>query len=120
MLPKSKTLFHTYLTIAILGLILVAYYNMLYFAGSPDIYFTTYIKTLLVNHATTALTLDIYICALVFSIWVFNDAKSLKIKWPFLYIVLCFGVSLAFAFPLYLAMRERSLEKNNCAVDAPI
>lgn len=112
-MSKSKTLFYTYMAIAIIGLAFVSYYNFLYFSGSTDIYFTTYLKTLLVNHATTALTLDIYVCALVFSIWVWNDSRSLNLKWPFLYIALCFGVGLAFALPLYLAMRERALYKMN-------
>lgn len=60
------------------------------------------------NSLTAAITIDVYLSALVFSVWVVSDAKRHRIKraWP--YVVLCFCVGLAISFPLYLANRERA------------
>ena len=112
-MSKLKLLIPIYLSLSILGLVITWYYNFQYFAASENIYFSTYLETLLVNPATTAVTIDIYIVALVFSIWVFSESKRVNMKWPFLYVVLSFGVGLAFAFPLFLAMRERIISRLN-------
>ena len=64
----------------------------------------------LANALTTAITLDVYLSALVFAVWVATERASARVAKPWLYIALCFGVGLAIALPLYLARREHMLQ----------
>ncbi|HEY9095405.1 MAG TPA: DUF2834 domain-containing protein [Hydrogenophaga sp.] len=56
------------------------------------------------NALTGAITLDVYLAALAFSVWVLCERRLPR---PWLYVLMCFGVGLAFALPLYLARRQR-------------
>ncbi len=100
-----------YFVLAAFGLVATWVFNIQYFIASGDISFTTYLRTLLVNPATTAVTIDIYACALVFSIWVFREAKRLEMKLPSAYVLLSFGLGLGFALPLFLGFREIALAR---------
>lgn len=111
-MTKHKLLFYVYLILSVLGLLGTWYFNFQYFVASDSSYFIPYLKTLLVNTATTAVTIDIYFSAAVFSVWVFQDSKVIKVKWPYIYLILCFSLGLAFAFPLFLAFRERAIMLN--------
>lgn len=55
---------------------------------------------------TTAITLDVYLAAVAFSAWVLGEAR---VRWPWL-VVVCFGVGLSFALPLYLLLRRRRVD----------
>jgi len=104
----DKPLPFIYFTFAAVGLCVTWYYNILYFAGGGSIAPTQFFGTAFANNLTTAITFDIYISAIVFSIWVLVDAKTNRLKWPVMYIVLCFGIGLAVALPLFLGVRELS------------
>lgn len=80
-----------------------------YFVGSGNIEFGPHLQSATVNPAATAITVDIYFSVLVFSPWAFRESKRIGVKWPAAYAVLSFGVGLAFAFPLFLAFRERAI-----------
>lgn len=108
-IPKSRTLVTVYLLLSVIGLIATWYYNLQYFVGSGNIEFGPYLQSATINPAATAITVDIYFSVLVFSIWAFRESKRIGMKWPAAYVVLCFGVGLAFAFPLFLAFRERAI-----------
>ncbi len=112
-MSKSKILIATYFLLSVLGLVATWYYNFQYFAASDSINFVPYLKTLLVNPATTAVTIDIYFAALVFSVWAVQESKRVGMRWPVIYIVLCFGVGIAFAFPLFLAIREKIISQTD-------
>jgi hypothetical protein len=112
-MSKSKLLIAVYFFLSILGLIATWYYNIQYFIGSDSIEFIPYLQSATVNPATTAITIDIYFSALVFSIWAFLESKRVGVKWPMVYVLLCFGVGLAFALPLFLAFREREIARSN-------
>lgn len=106
---KSATWRNLYFCLAVFGLVATWFYNLQYFAGASTYAFTPYLQSALVNAVTTAITIDIYICALVFSIWAWRESNRIGMSNSWLYIVLAFGVGLAFAFPLFLAFRETHL-----------
>ncbi len=111
-MTNTKLFSTIYFALAILGLVATWVFNLQYFIASQDIAFSTYLRTLLVNPATTAVTIDIYVCAVVFSIWVFREAKRVGMKWPFAYVLLSFGIGLGFALPLFLGFREGAIAKS--------
>lgn len=106
---KKNKLKWFYFLMSVVGLILPWIFNLEYFANSENIHFLPYLNTLTVNPATTGLTIDVYLAALVFSVWLVKESHELRIKNSFLYIIACFGLGIAFAFPLFLAVRESKI-----------
>ncbi len=64
---------------------------------------TQFFQHATVNAVSTAITLDVYLAALGFSLWV---AWERRVRRPWAYMVLCFGVGLSVALPLYLLRRR--------------
>lgn len=107
---KNKShLRHFYQALALLGFAATWYYNLQYLGGGGGLGPNEFFGAAFANPLTTAITLDVYISALVFSVWVMSDAKRTAVKWPWLYVVLCFCIGLAVSFPLYLAAREKAM-----------
>src|SRR5262249_9335716 len=65
---------------------------------------------LLANHATTSLTVDIFLYGVAGSLFMVFEARRLGIRWVFAYIVLAYVVAVSVTFPLFLAAREARLE----------
>ena len=100
-----KSLPALYFVLAAVGLIATWYYNILYFSEGGGIAPGQFFGAAFANNLTTAITIDIYLSALVFSVWVWFESKAKSLKWPLLYIAVCFGVGLAVALPLFLGVR---------------
>ncbi len=100
-----------YLILAIIGLIATWTFNILYINNGG----TFAPADVLVNNLTISFTVDLLYVALIFCVWVFPESKRWGIRWPILYIILTFGVALAFSFPLFLAVRAQAIEKKNLA-----
>jgi Terpene cyclase DEP1 len=111
-MTKSNLFASLYFVLALIGLVTTWFFNIQYFVASGNPAFSAYLATLLVNPATTAVTIDIYVCAIVFSFWVFRESKRVQVKWPIAYVLLSFGIGLGFALPLYFGFRELALARN--------
>lgn len=98
-----------YYFLALIGLIATWLFNGQYFLGGGGLSPNEFFGAAFANPLTTAITLDVYLSALVFSIWVIRDSRIASVKRAWLYVLLCFGVGLAIAFPLYLARREKGV-----------
>ena len=98
-----------YFILAVLGFSATWYYNILYFTEGGSVAPSVFFGTAFANNLTTAITIDIYFSAIAFSVWAWFEAKAKSLKWPILYIVVCFGIGLAVALPLFLGVREITL-----------
>jgi drug/metabolite transporter (DMT)-like permease len=56
-----------------------------------------------VNPVTTAITLDVYLAAASFAVWVLHERR---VRRPWLWALGCVMVGLAAVLPLYLALRR--------------
>lgn len=101
-----------YHALAAVGLMATWYYNGLYILGGGGLGPAEFFGTAFANALTTAITIDVYCSALVFSVWVVTDAKRMGLRRSWLYVVVCFCIGLAVALPLYLAQRERLIASN--------
>jgi hypothetical protein len=108
-MKKKSSLAVLYYALALAGFLATWYYNSQYIFHGGGLGPSKFFGAAFANFLTTAITIDVYLAALVFSVWVLSDSKRISLKWPWLYIVLCFGVGLAISFPLYLASREKAL-----------
>jgi Terpene cyclase DEP1 len=95
--------------LAAVGLVAPWIFNAQYFLSGGSVLPGAFFGAAFANSLTTAITLDVYIAAIVFSVWVFVESKRVRVARSWLYVVLTFFVGLSFALPLYLGMRERAL-----------
>ncbi|UUX94229.1 DUF2834 domain-containing protein [Aquabacterium sp. J223] len=102
-----KLLERAYFILAIVGLLFTWYFNIQFFLGGGNVAPSSFFSSAFANPLTTAITLDVYCSALVFSVWAIADQKESFAPRPWIYVLLCFAVGLAFAFPLYLGRRRQ-------------
>jgi Terpene cyclase DEP1 len=108
-MSKKSSLTVLYYALALVGFLATWYYNGQYILHGGGLGTSQFFGAAFANSLTTAITIDVYLAALVFSVWVISDSKRISQKWPWLYVVLCLCVGLAVSFPLYLANRENIL-----------
>jgi len=101
-----------YLILAILGVIVPWYYNLQFLGAHDNAGFIEFFEAVFNSSAAGAsLTIDITIVYVVFVIWCVIEGRKLSMKHIWFYIVWGMFIALASAFPLFLLMRERQLNK---------
>ncbi|WP_307794849.1 DUF2834 domain-containing protein [Leifsonia sp. TF02-11] len=68
--------------------------------------------------AVTSLTIDVLVAAVAAIVFMVVESRRIGMRRVWVYIVLIPLLALAFAFPLYLAMRERHLSRRGGAGEA--
>lgn len=81
--------------------------------------FRKFWPALFANRATTSITLDIFLLTLVCVIWMVLEARRLRIRGVWLYVVFAILVAISVTFPLFLAARERRLAAVEAASTEP-
>lgn len=99
-MDKKSNLANLYYALAIVGFLATWYYNGQYILNGGGLGPKDFFGTAFANLLTTAISIDVYLAALVFCVWVISDSKRTCVKWPWLYVVLSFGVGLAMPLPL--------------------
>lgn len=96
-----------YYTMAGIGLVATWYFNIRFFLDGGSIAPGPFFDSAFANALTAAITVDVYWAALAFSVWTVLERRHPGAPSPWPYIALCFGLGLAFAFPLYLGRRSQ-------------
>ena len=101
-----------YVAIAVLALVATWRQNIWFilegqrgFAGGM----TDFWPALLVNRATTSITVDIFLFGLAAVLWMVSEARRLEIRFVWAYVLLSFVIAISVTFPLFLAAREHRL-----------
>lgn len=94
------------LVLAVFGLVIPWYFNIAFLLGGGSFAPEPFLAAISANMLTAGITWDVYLAAAAFSVWLLQDAPAARVRRPWLYVVLTFAVGLAFALPLYLALRE--------------
>ena len=100
-----------YLMLAVAGVVMTWHYNLQYMqesGGSFD--FTAFMAAAATNAASKSLSWDLTIACLAGLLWIFFESRRLGLRFFWIYIILAFGVAYAFAFPLFLFVRQGKLE----------
>lgn len=100
----------TYGTLAVLGLGLPWYFNLQFMAVNEAGDLRAFVAACFANPAAGSLTMDATVASVAFVAWLLVEAKRLSMRRSWAYIVLIPTVAFAFAFPLFLLMRERRLQ----------
>ncbi len=102
---------HFFLLLTVTGFIYPWYYNYLYFTTVENPTFISFFQDAQNNYAGLSFGADLTVVTLAFYTWAIPEALRLKIKYWWVIIPSTFLIALAFAFPLFLYMRENALEK---------
>lgn len=105
-MPKKEV---AYAALAMAGLVLTWYHNLHFLAETGSIDIRDFIIACFVNHASASIAWDVSIAAATFLTWSYIEAKRLQMSRWWLMPLFTFGIALAFAFPLFLLLRERRI-----------
>jgi hypothetical protein len=100
-----------YLVLTIAGLAMPWYFNFQFieqYGGGFNI--QQFMADSSLNAASKSLGWDLMIACLAGLSWIYFESKRLGMKYFWVYILLAFGIAYAFAFPLFLFMRQGKLE----------
>jgi len=105
-----------YLLLAVAGIVMTWKYNLQFMAESGGAFdLGRFIADSSMNAASQSLSWDLAIACIAGVFWIYMESKRLGLRFFWLYILLAFGVAFAFAFPLFLYVRQTRLE----ALDKP-
>lgn len=104
-----------YGVLALLGLGLTWYNNIMFAFDVGGFSLTQFVADCFVNHASSSISWDVTIAAITFLVWSQGEARRIQYKGWWLIPVLTVAVALAFAFPLFLLLRERHLAQARAA-----
>lgn len=102
----TKTKMVTYLILALAGMVGTWYYNILFIQANDGFKLVQYITEGFATLPSSSFSIDLIVCAMVFFVWMINDAIKNQIKHWWIFIVLTFMIAFAFSYPLYLFYRE--------------
>jgi hypothetical protein len=102
---------YIFLFISIIGICYTWFYNIQYFMSYEDASLFHFFELAQSNFAGKSFGADLSVVVLTFFVWFIPDARKLKIKAWWVIIPLTFLIAVAFSFPFYLYLRERTLEK---------
>jgi uncharacterized membrane protein YqiK len=99
-----------YACLAIVGIFGPWYFNIAFMQQTSFVFdVAEYSRQGFANNASSSLSVDVLVGASAFSIWVWHESKRLNISKGWIFIVLTWTIAFAFAFPLFLIVRESYL-----------
>ena len=101
-----KKLFWVYLILSIMGLVTAWVFNALAVMNNQD-----YAGAWFGSAVDWVLSADFTVVAIAVVVFMISEARRLKMKRVWLYILLSGITAMAFIFPLFMAMRERKLDQ---------
>ncbi|MFK8050749.1 MAG: DUF2834 domain-containing protein [Halioglobus sp.] len=100
-----------YLLLAIAGIVLTWYYNLQFISESGGSFeLAEFVAQGANNSAAKSLTWDLAVACIAGLCWIYFESKRLELGFFWVYIILAFGIAFAFAFPLFLFVRQGKLE----------
>jgi hypothetical protein len=82
-------------------------------------YIPLFFQQMFASHGAAFVSIDILTTLLIFWLFAWFEARKLGMQHYWIYIVSCFLIGLFFAFPLFLYMRERALERTKKNAPVP-
>jgi len=103
---------HFYLLLTVLGVLYTWYFNIQYFQTAENPSLIHFFNEAQSNFAGKSFGADLTVVCLTFFAFLIPESIRLKIKYWWILIPLTFLIAIAFTFPLFLYMREKTIEKN--------
>ena len=106
---QSRRLALVYLVLGLAGLALTWSQNLAYLGPAAAGGFLDFLRGTVANPGARSIAFDILIVGWTASIWMVIEGRRRRMKFVWLYPVLGWTVAMAFAVPLFLAVRELAL-----------
>ena len=101
-----------YLVLTIVGLVMTWKYNLQFISESGGAFdLAKFMADSSTNAASQSLSWDLAIACFAGLLWIYFESKRLGMRFFWAYILLAFGIAYAFAFPLFLFIRQGRLEE---------
>jgi len=98
--------------LALIGAAVTWYFNIRFILDTGGSFnLAVFLQEGFSNPAAASLTSDVAIAAIAFLLWLPFEARRLKMRFWWAYALLTVCIAFAFAFPLFLLMRERRLQQ---------
>ena len=97
-----------YVSLAVIGLLGTAWFNVQGFRQSQG----NVLGAWFANPATSSLSIDLLVTARAASIFMVLEGRRVGVRWYWLYVLAAFVTAVGFTFPLFLAARERRLNRS--------
>jgi hypothetical protein len=107
MSERSAGAMWVYVALAAIGLVGTAWFNVQGILGSQGNVFAAWFA----NPATSSLSVDLLVTASAASVFMVLEGRRLGIRLYWLYVLAAFVTAVGFTFPLFLAARERRLNR---------
>ena len=104
-------LVYFYGLLAALGLALTWRYNLEYMRDNDGFSIVGFVQSGFANPAAASLSCDILVVALAASVWLIVEARRIGVRHGWVFVALGWFVAMAFAIPLFWAVRERKLQR---------
>lgn len=108
---SSRSRQAVYASLALIGVVVTWTYNLQFIAERGGFSVREFIAACYANAASTSITNDLLVVVALFLYWSWGEARRLGMRHWWVYVPLTFGIAIAFAFPLFMCMRERALAK---------
>lgn len=112
---RNPGAFWVYLAVAAIGLVGTAWFNVRSILGPGE---QAFFAAWFANPSVSSLAWDLLAVASAASIFIVLEGRRLGIRWYWLYVVASFVTAVGFTFPLFLAVRERRLDRLALGADA--
>jgi hypothetical protein len=106
---RNPGAFWVYLAVAAIGLAGTAWFNVRSVLEPSG---ESFLAAWFANPSVTSLSIDLLAVASAASIFIVLEGRRLGIRWYWLYVVASFVTAVGFTFPLFLAVRERHLDRH--------
>lgn len=107
-LPPRQWLFAS---LAVVGLVATGAYNLQFAQAHDGFSLLEFVAGGFANPAASSLTVDLAVAFASFLVWLPGEARRSGVRHWWLYAALSAFVAFAFAFPLFLLMRDRALAR---------
>jgi len=112
-MTKTRTvLCWLYALIAIAALYATWSQNIAYLGDHSKTFFSFWLDTR-ANFATRSITVDLGFLLLAAAVFMVSEARRLKVRFVWLYLLLGFLVAISVTVPLFMIARERALAKSS-------
>jgi hypothetical protein len=100
---------------AVIGVFVTWYFNLQFMVQTGGFSLPQFLAATYVNDAAASISNDLLVVVFTFLFWSYSEARRLGMKRWWLYVLLTFSIAIAFAFPLFMFMRERAIENSSQA-----
>ncbi|MBX3189682.1 MAG: DUF2834 domain-containing protein [Labilithrix sp.] len=107
------SLVKVYAAVSFCSAVLIFRENAHYMSGNIVVFVTDFVKDASSNHAARSMSLDLLLLSVSACIWMLREAKRLRIRHAWLYIVGGIVTAIAITFPLFMIHREYRLRQSD-------